>query len=146
MLGYLNSRLKSKETIMYYYNRDQQRKIAPKEVAYSLYVLALANQSNVAVMNYYKATPAVLSLDAKYLLSVAYAVAGDKSSFHALLPGSFTGEESVAQTGGSFYSDIRDEAIALNALLDVDPANAQVPIMAKHVADKLKARRWYNTQ
>ena len=30
MLGYLNSRLKSKETIMYYYNRDQNKKIAPK--------------------------------------------------------------------------------------------------------------------
>ena len=39
-----------------------------------------------------------------------------------MLPSSFSGEESVAQTGGSYYSDVRDEAIALNALIDVDPA------------------------
>ena len=43
-----------------------------------------------------------------------------------MLPSSFSGEESVAQTGGSYYSDVRDEAIALNALIDVDPGNAQI--------------------
>ena len=79
-------------------------------------------------------------------LSAAYAIAGDKKQFQELLPSSFSGEESVPQTGGSFYSDIRDEAIALNALLDVDPKNAQIPIMAKHVADKLKQRYWFSTQ
>ena len=146
VLGYLNYRLKNRETISYYYNDKQQKKIAPKEVAYSLYVLALAGKPNVSVMNYYKANPQLLSLDSKYLLSVAYAIAGDKNKFKELLPSSFSGEVSVAQTGGSFYSDIRDEAIALNALLDVDPANAQIPIMAKHVADKLKQRTWYSTQ
>ncbi len=41
---------------------------------------------------------------------------------------------------------IRDEAIALNALLDADPSNAQIPIMANHVAAKLKQRSWYSTQ
>jgi uncharacterized protein YfaS (alpha-2-macroglobulin family) len=79
-------------------------------------------------------------------LSVAYAIAGDKAKFREMLPTSFTGEVSVAQTGGSYYSDIRDEAIALNALVDVDPANTQIPVMAKHVADKLKQRSWYSTQ
>jgi len=85
-------------------------------------------------------------LDSRYLLSAAYAKAGDKKSFLALLPATFSGEESVAQTGGSYYSDIRDEAIALNALIDVDPGNAQIPVMAKHVSDKLKSREWLNTQ
>ncbi|WEK35731.1 MAG: MG2 domain-containing protein [Candidatus Pseudobacter hemicellulosilyticus] len=145
-LAYLNNKLRNRETINYYYNQDQQKKIAPKEVAYSLYVLALAGRPNISVMNYYKANPQLLSLDAKYLLSVSYAVAGDKARFREMLPVSFSGEVSLPQTGGSFYSDIRDEAIALNALLDVDPANAQVPLMAKHVADKLKQRSWYSTQ
>jgi uncharacterized protein YfaS (alpha-2-macroglobulin family) len=146
ILSYINNRLRNKTTITYYYNRDQNKKIAPKEVAYSLYVLAIAGKPNVSVMNYYKANPELLSLDSKYLLSVAYAIAGDKAKFRELLPGSFAGEVSVAQTGGSFYSDIRDEAIALNALIDVDPSNAQVAIMAKHVADKLKQRTWFSTQ
>jgi hypothetical protein len=62
------------------------------------------------------------------------------------LPAAFAGEESVPQTGGSYYSDVRDEAIALNALLDVDPGNAQIPVMARHVSDKLKSRDWLSTQ
>src|SRR5258706_2097795 len=59
---------------------------------------------------------------------------------------SFAGEESVPQTGGSYYSDVRDEAIALNALIDVEPENAQIPTMDKHVSDKLKTRQWLSTQ
>lgn len=146
IMGYINNRLKNKETIEYYYNQNQKKKIAPKEVVYSLYVLALAGKPNVSGMNYYKANTHLLSLDSKYLLSAAYAIAGDKQKFRELLPGSFSGEVSVAQTGGSFYSDIRDEAISLNALLEVDPANNQIPVMAEHVAAKLKQRQWYSTQ
>jgi alpha-2-macroglobulin len=138
MLSYIAHRLRTKETITYYYNRNQTKKIAPKEVAYSLYVLALAGRSQVSSMNYYKSNQDVLALDGKYLLSAAYALSGDKKSFIAMLPGSFSGEESVQQTGGSFYSPLRDEAIALNALLEVDPGNPQVPVMAKHVGDRLR--------
>ena len=146
LLNYLNNKLRNRETIMYYYNQNQQKKIAPKEVAYSLYVLALAARPNISVMNYYKANIALLALDSHYLLSAAYAVAGDKTKFRELLPASFSGEVSVAQTGGSFYSDIRDESIALNVLIDADAANAQIPVMAGHVVEKLKQRTWYSTQ
>ncbi len=146
MLGYLINRLKTKETIDYYYNRTFNKKIAPKEVTYSLYVLALANRSQVSVMNYYKANQNMLALDSRYLLAAAYALSGDKKSFTAMLPSTFSGEISVAQTGGSFYSDVRDEAIALNILIDVDPGNAQIPLMAKHISGYLKQREWLSTQ
>jgi uncharacterized protein YfaS (alpha-2-macroglobulin family) len=146
MLTYINSRLRNRETINYQYNRDQNKKIAPKEVAYSLYVLALAGRTNVPTMNYYKANQELLALDSRYLLAAAYATAGDRRSFNALLPGSFSGEESVPQTGGSFYSDLRDEAISLNALLDVDPGNAQIGTMVRHVAGKLKSKNYLSTQ
>ncbi|HEU4470551.1 MAG TPA: MG2 domain-containing protein [Flavisolibacter sp.] len=146
MLSYLANRLKTKETISYYYNRNQNRKIAPKEVAYSLYVLSLAGRSQVSVMNYYKANTGLLALDSRYLLSAAYAISGDKRSFNSMLPGAFSGEESVQETGGSFYSYLRDEAIALNSLIEVDPRHAQIPVMAKHVSNMLKAERYPNTQ
>ena len=97
MLNYLNSRLQNKETILYYYNGNQQKKIVPKEVPYSLFVLALAGRPNVPAMNYYKAHPQLLSLDSKYLLSAAYGLAGDKERFKEMLPASFSGEVSVAQ-------------------------------------------------
>ncbi|MBK8952464.1 MAG: hypothetical protein IPM85_09425 [Chitinophagaceae bacterium] len=54
MLNYINNKMKNKETITYFFNRDQNKKIAPKEVAYGLYVLALAGRNNVPAMNYYK--------------------------------------------------------------------------------------------
>jgi alpha-2-macroglobulin len=146
MLSYLSKRLKTKETISYYYNRNQNKKIAPKEVAYSLYVLAMAGRTDVSVMNYYKANQGLLALDSKYLLSAAYATSGDKRSYTQMLPHSFSGEESVQETGGSFYSALRDEAIALNTLVDIDPGNAQIPSMRKHVADRLKSDPWINTQ
>ncbi len=146
MLSYINSQLKNKKTITYYYNRNQNRKIVPKEVIYGLYVLSLAGRPNISVMNYYKSNPLLLSLDCKYLLSAAYALAGDRNSFKQFLPTQFEGEASVAQSGGSYYSDIRDEAIALDVLVDVDPNNPQIPIMAKHVSEKLKQRYWYSTQ
>jgi uncharacterized protein YfaS (alpha-2-macroglobulin family) len=146
MLSYLINRLKTKETITYYYNRDQNRKIAPKEVAYSLYVLAIAGRQQVSAMNYYKSNPQLLALDGKYLLSAAYAASGDKRSFNSFLPSSFSGEESVQQTGGSFYSALRDEALSLNTLLDVDPGHPQVPVMSRHVRDRIKKERYPNTQ
>ncbi|HVG15789.1 MAG TPA: MG2 domain-containing protein [Chitinophagaceae bacterium] len=146
LLSYLAHRLKTKETIEYYYNRDQKKKIAPKEVAYSLYVLSLANRPQASTMNYYKAAHSLLAMDSKYLLSAAYAASGDKRSFTSLLPAAFSGEESVQQTGGSYYSALRDEAIALNALIDVDPGNGQVPQMIQHVSTRLKTDRYLNTQ
>ena len=97
-------------------------------------------------MNYYKQNNHLLSLDSRYMLSAAYASAGDKTSFKQLLPNAFAGEVSVPVTGGSFYSDIRDEAVALNCLIDVEPNNPQIPVMARHVSDKLKTRRYLSTQ
>src|SRR5437763_6538814 len=97
-------------------------------------------------MNYYKSNTDVLALDSKYLLSAAYAASGDRRSFKTMLPGSFSGEESVQQTGGSYYSALRDEAIASNFLIDVDPGNSEIPVMAKHVASRLKNNLWLNTQ
>jgi len=146
MLGYINNRLRNRELITYYYNRDQNRRIAPQEVVYGLYVLASAGQPNVSVMNYYKANPSMLALDCRYLLSAAYALAGDRRSFSEFLPASFAGEESVTQSGGCFASDIRDESLALDVLVDADPGNAQIPVMARHVMDKLKQRTWFSTQ
>ena len=146
LLAYLNMRLRTRSTVAYTYNRTQVKRIAPKEVAYSLYVLALARKPNQASMNYYKTNNAELALDSRYLLAAAYALAGDKKSFATLLPNAFNGEEAEVETGGSFSSPIRDEGVALNALLEADPNHPQIPAMANNLSRKLKARTWYSTQ
>jgi len=144
--SYLITRLKNKETYVYYYNGNQKKEIAPKEVAYSLYVLALAGKPQVSTMNYYKENPGLLALDSKYLLSAAFAIAGDKAKFREMLPTSFSGELANRETGGSFCSEIRDEGIALNAILEADPLNPQIGVMAKHLSQEIKSTYWLSTQ
>jgi uncharacterized protein YfaS (alpha-2-macroglobulin family) len=146
LFSYLTNRLKNKESIAYYYNENQKKQIAPKEVAYSLYVLALAGKQQAATMNYYKQNSQLLSLDSRYLLSAAFALAGDRAKYNQLLPGSFSGEVAKRETGGSFGSDLRDEAIALNAVLEVDATNPQIGTMAKHISQELRKRKYLSTQ
>jgi uncharacterized protein YfaS (alpha-2-macroglobulin family) len=148
--SYLGSQVKRKETYIYeYFDNGNVRKatrIAPKETFYSLYVLALAGRQDVATMNYYKANQQLMSLDSKYLLATAYYHVGDQASYRKLLPQSFSGEKSITALGGSFHSYIRDEAIALNALIETDPQNAQIGIMARHLAQQMKQAAYLNTQ
>ncbi|MBN1597098.1 MAG: alpha-2-macroglobulin family protein [Bacteroidales bacterium] len=146
MLKYIKKRLQKKETVTYYYNRSQRKQIAPKEVAYSLYVLTLTGEKPTSLLNYYRTRTEQLSIDSKYLIAGAYALIGDKDNYKEMLPYAFEGEISVTSFGGSFYSYIRDEAIALNVLLEVDKDNPQVGVMAKHISEQLKTKRYLNTQ
>jgi uncharacterized protein YfaS (alpha-2-macroglobulin family) len=143
---YLNTKLKNKDFTTYYYNQNLKKQIAPKEVAYSLYVLALAGKPQISTMNYYKQNSTLLALDSKYLLSVAFALAGDKARYRELLPSSFAGETAAKENGGSFSSDVRDEGVALAAILEVEPGNAQVGTMAKHLSREIKSRAYLSTQ
>lgn len=146
LMQYLKFRLKKKESIVYRYNGNKERVIVPQEVPYSLYVLALAGDAQQATMNYYKGNPDQLSPDGRYLLAAAYALSGQPVQARQVLPASFGDEKSERTTGGSFYSYIRDEALALNALLDIDPGNPQVGVMARQVGDKMKTERYLSTQ
>lgn len=144
--SYLSYKLKTKETTTYYYQNNKTRKIAPHEVAYSLYAMALYNRPDASLMNYYKNNDELLTSDSKYMLLAAFAVAGDKQRAIQMLPDKFVSENSQKASGGSFYSPVRDEAIALNALLEVDFNHPQVPVMAKSVAENLKGKKYLSTQ
>ena len=146
LYDYLRERLKSRETFTYYYNRNSKKTIARKEIPYSLYILAMAGKPQYATMNYYKARPELLSLDGQYLLAASYALSGNMDKYHEVLPTEFSGEESNPVFSGSFHSYIRDEAISLNAILEVDPDGPQISIMAKHLSQAMKTRYYLNTQ
>ncbi|MEO0468972.1 MAG: MG2 domain-containing protein [Bacteroidota bacterium] len=143
----LENRLKDVQPRWYYFNGSQKRQISPREVPYSLYVLALAGKPQRSTMNYYKAHLDKLSLDGRYLLAASYALSGDKNRYKDLVPVRFDGEKAEPMLDGSFASYARDEAIALYSLLEIDPNNSQVGVMAKHVQDRLlRGRRYWNTQ
>ena len=144
--GYLKNMLKQKKTFVYYYNNNLSKEMASKEVFYSMYVLALAGKAEASTMNYYKANLSVVPLDGKYLLAMSYLLAGDKKSAEKLLPSEFSGEESKQVFGGSFYSPIRDRAIALNCLLESDPNNQQIGRLAQQLSEMMKQQRYLNTQ
>lgn len=151
MLAYLGQMVKNRKTEQYYYSTSMDaalisKTIAPKEIAYSLYILALSGKEDLSTMNYYKSNLALLALDSRYLLACAYLLSGDASSYKGILPKAFSGELSALQLDGSFCSYIRDEGIALNSLIEVDPDNLQIPIMAKHLSEQMKTRRYLSTQ
>jgi uncharacterized protein YfaS (alpha-2-macroglobulin family) len=150
MADYLSKQVKLNSTQRYTYRDDTGREytktIASKEIAYSLYVLALMRRADLPIMNFYKANASLLSLDAKYLLASTYLILGDAESFRRLLPPKFAGERADRALEGSFYSYIRDEALALNALLEADPRNVQIPTMAKHLSEQVRQSKYLNTQ
>lgn len=169
LVQYVESQVSTKQTENYYYydndGKLQERVIAPEEIFYSLYVLALAKHPDVSVMNYFKmeTTPLtlsqaslthagmmgqnnLLSLDSRYMLAASYALIGDMKAFSSLLPNGFSGERATRSLSGSFSSYIRDESISLATLLEAQPDNPQIPVMAKHISEELKNSSWLSTQ
>ena len=146
LMQYLKARLQKRETEVLYYNQNLSKEIAAKEIAYSLYVLALAGEPQPATMNYYKGNPARLAIDSRYLLAAAYSLSGQPAGARQIMPASFSGERSNTAFGGSFYSWIRDEGLALNALLDMNPQDPQIGMLARQLSQALVSQPYLNTQ
>ncbi len=146
LCDYLRQQLRRKDTFLYRYNSSMSREVARKEAPYSLYVLALAGKPDISTMNYYLSHPAELSLDGQYLLAVSYGLSGDMSRFERLLPPAFEGEESNPEFGGNFQSPLRDRALALNALLDIQQDHLQADALARFLSEQLERSRYLNTQ
>ena len=150
-LKYLAFRLKKRETEPYQYfdanNLARQRTIASKEIAYSLYVLALAGRQDPVALNYYRANRPLLTEDSQFLLACTQSLLGNQRAFRELLPTKFGSERATHRAlDGSFYSAIRDEGLVLNALVSTDPNNPQIPGIARQLSRQLKSAYWLSTQ
>ena len=150
-LKYLAFRLKKRETEHYQYfdinNLARQRTIASKEIAYSLYVLALAGRQDPVALNYYRANLPQLAQDSRFLLACTQSLLGNQRAFRELLPTRFGSERAARRAlDGSFYSPIRDEGLVLNALVSTDPNNPQIPGIARQLSRQMKAAPWLSTQ
>lgn len=108
--------------------------------------MALADNQNLSLMNYYKAHPEMLDADSRYLLAAAFSLVGDREAFGTTLPSSF-GEGRLRRSfGGSFCSYLRDMAISLYTLVQADPGDQQIPILARALSQELRDGGWYSTQ
>ncbi|MBI1220971.1 MAG: alpha-2-macroglobulin family protein [Bacteroidetes bacterium] len=122
------------------------RIIADRAQIYSLYVLSIAGKPNRSLMNHFKANIDFLSVDSRYMLAAAYAMLGDMNTFKNLIPAAYPDEASRSEFSGNFSSDTRNLAISLNTLVEIDQKNSQIPVLARLLSNKLRSRRYYNTQ
>ncbi len=122
------------------------RRIVNRAQVYGLYVLALAGKADKPLMNHYKANASLLASDSRYLLGAAFAMIGDRKSFEQLAPIGFPNETLRAELGGNFASNVRNMAISLHTLIEVDPDNKQIPDLTRMLSEQFKLRRYHNTQ
>lgn len=146
LLTYLKFKLSKKETLSFFYNKTPMKMLAPMEVPYSLYVLSMAGQAQPATMNYYKAHKELLNMGGRYMLYGAFSLAGMPLQAKDVLPATYQYEDQVKELGGSFSSPIRDEALSLYMLLDVDAFNPQIGGLTQHLISELKRERYLSTQ
>lgn len=118
--------------------------LAPVEAIYSLYVLASVGNPNRAMMNYYKQHQELLTSEMRYLLAGAYYYTGDMASYNALLPSRYEGDERVYRSG--YLSPLSSLGLTLNLLLDTDPQNLQIPVLARQLSQGVASKPVLNTQ
>ncbi len=111
--------------------------------AYRLYTLALAGSPELGSMNQLKEMKS-LSNPGKFYLAASYAIIGKKDVSKALINKANKEIPKYAEFGYTFGSDLRDQAILLNALVAVeDKTNAAN--VAKSMANKMGGSGWYAT-
>ena len=140
---------RSKQTEDYYTyvdNKTVVTRIADKGTVYALYVLALAGQPELSIMNFYRSATALLTNDTRSLLAGAFALNNDRKTFLDLIPPQFVVEPAGRMSGGWFDSPIRANAIILNILLETDPANQNIPRYMDYLSRTYEGHYWYSTQ
>ena len=118
----------------------------PREVIYSLFVLALNGKPDFGMMNYYKSKLELLTSDAKYMLAATYKLAGDNNNFYSTLPNNFQSTSVRMYVNESYATPTRDLGISLYTLINADPTNRQIPEMTKMLSEALKREKRLSTQ
>jgi uncharacterized protein YfaS (alpha-2-macroglobulin family) len=148
-LGAIGQIARSKKTMDYYTVQGEKtvvRRIADKSAVYALYVLALAGESDKAVMDFFRTERSLLTTDTEYLLAGAFALSGDRRTYLEILPSQFRTEEAERTSGWNFDSPIRANAIILNVLLETDLNNVNIPRYMEYLSNAYHGNRWYSTQ
>ncbi|NLY88712.1 MAG: hypothetical protein GX085_03725 [Firmicutes bacterium] len=114
---------------------------------YALYVLSLAGRPQLSTMTYIKNHQlGKLSHYSRAQLAAAYFYAGDRETALSLLPATTAASSGRRETGGSFNSPVRADAIILGALADIDPANPAIYRLVDRLSQAAKPGRWGTTQ
>ena len=120
---------------------------------YASYVLAAAGQPDRGAMHYLKNRGASgLSDYSHFQLAGAFALSGELETALSMLPvsvsPSFNGKENPEwETGGTFDSPIRAQAIMLDVLAEVNENHPSIPMLVKNLSEAAAdGNRWRTTQ
>lgn len=146
-LEYLNGRVNNQNTINYgYYDENNNWKTKPMvspDVPYGIYILALAGQPNRSAMNSLRGKTTYLNPQGLYLLACAYKLSGDGTNYKALLPQDLSSFKN--RNSHYFESEMRVLGLVLNALLETDAGNSQIPVLSKNLSEMVKNSPYYST-
>ncbi|MYB93260.1 alpha-2-macroglobulin family protein [Candidatus Poribacteria bacterium] len=120
---------------------------------YASYVLAAAGQPDRGTMHYLKNRGASgLSDYSHFQLAGAFALSGELETALSMLPvsvsPSFNGKGNPGwETGGTFNSPIRAQAIMLDVLAEVNKNHPSIPMLVKNLSEAASdGNRWRTTQ
>jgi len=112
--------------------------------AYRLYMLSLAKKPEMAAMNRLKSFE-YLSTTAKWRLAAAYKLAGQNDVAQNMVKGLDTSVKTYTQLGGTYGSDVRDDAMILETLTLLGQKTKAAALLLP-LATKLGENTWYSTQ
>jgi uncharacterized protein YfaS (alpha-2-macroglobulin family) len=115
---------------------------------YALYVLSLAGKPSLGNLAYLKkSVPEGLPAFSRAQLAAALALAGDREGARQVAPDKMDAVPVAAQTGSTFRSPARDDAVMLHALVSVDPENPAVYALSKRIIEAMDLDgTWGTTQ
>lgn len=118
-----------------------------ERIVYALYVLSRDGKPDTTTMDFIRDRHmSELTVTSRALLGGAYAASGDASALETLLKGLNDVEDVTRQTGGNFNSTIRNRAIFLLAILDVNPDDPRVPALVDRLSRDAEVNEWWTTQ
>ena len=137
-------------------NRENETKRIKRQISlatYAAYVLAAAGHPDRGTMHYLKNRGlSGLSDYSHFQLAGAFALSGEMETALSMLPvsvslpvnGKGTGQR---ETGGTFDSPIRAQAIMLDVLAEVNANHPSVPMLVKNLSEAAsEGNRWTTTQ
>lgn len=130
-----------KQTTNSWSNRDPWSQF---QQSYRLYVLALAGKPDMAAMNRLKENRLERPLS-QWLLAAAYALSNQQNTADNLVNNLSTDFASYRETGGTYGSTTRDNALLLQCMVTLDRQQDAYRILQK-ISRAMGSREWYSTQ
>jgi len=123
------------------------RNLDPAQQVYAAYGMAKAGRIDKKTVNWLKEFDQNrLPIYARYLLAGAVGMSGDIDFARSRIPLDIQPDLTDPETGGNFSSGVRSTAIMLDVLLEVDPGNPAIGVLAESLAERARANQWYSTQ